>query len=255
MIATGRSRRSGATIARGIEERIHHDGQHALSVEGLPHAHWVVLDYDDVVIHVFYQPAREFYRLESVWSDGHEVALPSHSARKLATCGCTRTAETLTRSPACFARQLTTSPSLRLRKLSRGRGRGRPSRAPFLASRLIPYFFAFTIPISVTVALAGVLGGVTSISMLPGVVPVCVGVKVIVNVLVLPGAIPLPPPPPPPVSPKIQLGIGPGEVPFRRPFPTFFRTRFAFPSIPMPLLVMVNVFGTESWPGNPVPVR
>ena len=41
-----------------------------------PHAHWVVLDYDDVVIHLFYEPAREFYRLESVWSDGHEVPLP-----------------------------------------------------------------------------------------------------------------------------------------------------------------------------------
>jgi ribosome-associated protein len=55
---------------------MHHDGQNALAVEGLPHAHWVVLDYDDVVIHVFYEPAREFYRLESVWSDGHEVPLP-----------------------------------------------------------------------------------------------------------------------------------------------------------------------------------
>jgi ribosome-associated protein len=76
VIATGRSDVQVQSIARGIEERMHHDGQHALSVEGLPHAHWVVLDYDDVVIHVFYEPAREFYRLESVWSDGREVPLP-----------------------------------------------------------------------------------------------------------------------------------------------------------------------------------
>ena len=76
VIATGRSDVQVQSIARGIEERMHHDGEYALAVEGLPHAHWVVLDYDDVVIHVFYEPAREFYRLESVWSDGHEVALP-----------------------------------------------------------------------------------------------------------------------------------------------------------------------------------
>jgi len=76
VIATGRSDVQVQSIARGIEERMHHDGAHALSVEGLSHAHWVVLDYDDVVIHVFYEPARDFYRLENVWSDGHEVALP-----------------------------------------------------------------------------------------------------------------------------------------------------------------------------------
>ena len=36
----------------------------------------VVLDYDDVVIHLFYEPAREFYRLETNWIDAHEVKLP-----------------------------------------------------------------------------------------------------------------------------------------------------------------------------------
>src|ERR1700722_20799588 len=76
VIATGRSDVQVQSIARGIEERMHRDGEHALAVEGLPHAHWVVLDYDDVVIHVFYEPAREFYRLESVWSDGRGVPRP-----------------------------------------------------------------------------------------------------------------------------------------------------------------------------------
>jgi ribosome-associated protein len=76
VIATGRSDVQVQSIARGIEERMHREGEHALSVEGVTRAHWIVLDYDDVVIHVFYEPAREFYRLESVWSDGHEVALP-----------------------------------------------------------------------------------------------------------------------------------------------------------------------------------
>ena len=35
-----------------------------------------LLDYDDVVIHLFYEPAREFYRLERNWIDAHEVKLP-----------------------------------------------------------------------------------------------------------------------------------------------------------------------------------
>ncbi len=76
VIATGRSDIQVQSIARGIDERMHHEGHHALSVEGISHAHWVVLDYDDVVIHVFYEPAREFYRLESVWGDAREVPLP-----------------------------------------------------------------------------------------------------------------------------------------------------------------------------------
>jgi ribosome-associated protein len=76
VIATGRSDVQVQSIARGIDERMHLEGHQAISVEGLPHAHWVVLDYDDVVIHVFYEPAREFYRLESVWGDAREVPLP-----------------------------------------------------------------------------------------------------------------------------------------------------------------------------------
>jgi ribosome-associated protein len=76
VIATGRSDVQVQAIARGVEERMDRDGKHPLAVEGLPHAHWVVLDYDDVVIHVLYEPAREFYRLESNWADAHEVPLP-----------------------------------------------------------------------------------------------------------------------------------------------------------------------------------
>ena len=76
VVATGRSDVQVQAIAHGIEEALGKTGQRALAVEGLHHAHWVVLDYDDVVIHLFYEPAREFYRLESNWIDAHEVELP-----------------------------------------------------------------------------------------------------------------------------------------------------------------------------------
>ena len=76
LVATGRSDVQVQAIARGIEERMVKDGIRPLAVEGLHHAHWVVLDYDDVVIHIFYEPARDFYRLERTWSDARVVKLP-----------------------------------------------------------------------------------------------------------------------------------------------------------------------------------
>lgn len=76
VIATGRSDVQVQSIARGIEERMDRDGARPLSVEGMALGHWVVLDYDDVVIHVFYEDVRDFYRLESNWTDAKEVSLP-----------------------------------------------------------------------------------------------------------------------------------------------------------------------------------
>jgi ribosome-associated protein len=76
VLATGRSDVQVQAIARGIEERMAEDNARPLAIEGLNHGHWVALDYADVVIHVFFEPAREFYRLESNWTDAREVTLP-----------------------------------------------------------------------------------------------------------------------------------------------------------------------------------
>ncbi len=76
IIATGRSDVQIQAIVRGMQERMEREKVRPLSVEGLPHAHWVVLDYDDVVVHVFFEAAREFYRLERNWVDAQEVELP-----------------------------------------------------------------------------------------------------------------------------------------------------------------------------------
>lgn len=79
LIATGRSDVQVQAIARGIDERMHKEGQRPLAIEGMQNAHWVVLDYDDVIVHVFYEPTREFYRLETNWIDAREVKLPEPS--------------------------------------------------------------------------------------------------------------------------------------------------------------------------------
>jgi len=76
IIATGRSDVQVQAIARGIEERMDRENARPSAIEGLKHGHWIVLDYGDVVIHVFLEPAREFYRLERNWTDGNEVPLP-----------------------------------------------------------------------------------------------------------------------------------------------------------------------------------
>jgi len=76
LVATGRSDVQVQSIARGIEERMARESAYPLSVEGLNHAHWVILDYDDVVVHVFFEPTRDFYRLEKNWMDAREIILP-----------------------------------------------------------------------------------------------------------------------------------------------------------------------------------
>jgi ribosome-associated protein len=76
IIATGRSDVQVQAIARGIEERMARDNQRPLAVEGLNLGHWVVLDYDDVIVHIFFEPTREFYRLDSNWTDAREIPLP-----------------------------------------------------------------------------------------------------------------------------------------------------------------------------------
>ncbi|MBV8056964.1 MAG: ribosome silencing factor [Deltaproteobacteria bacterium] len=76
LIATGRSDVQVQAIARGIQERMERENAYPISIEGFHRAHWVVLDYDDVVVHVFFEPTREFYRLEQTWTDAQEILLP-----------------------------------------------------------------------------------------------------------------------------------------------------------------------------------
>jgi len=76
LIATGRSDVQVQAIARGIEERMAREGVQPLAIEGVNHGHWIALDYNDLVIHLFFEPTRDFYRLETNWNDAQEVPLP-----------------------------------------------------------------------------------------------------------------------------------------------------------------------------------
>jgi ribosome-associated protein len=76
VIATGRSDVQVQSICRGVEERMDHDGARPLSIEGYNLGYWIVLDYNDVVMHIFYEPIRDVYRLETNWTDAQRIALP-----------------------------------------------------------------------------------------------------------------------------------------------------------------------------------
>ncbi len=59
-----------AGIASGVEERMLEDlGEKAWRIEGQQNALWIVMDYGDVMVHVFQTEMREFYKLEQLWAD------------------------------------------------------------------------------------------------------------------------------------------------------------------------------------------
>jgi ribosome-associated protein len=69
VIASGTSRRHILTLAEEVEAELKEIGRRPLRREGFDDATWVLLDYGDVVIHVFDDPTRRFYDLERLWGD------------------------------------------------------------------------------------------------------------------------------------------------------------------------------------------
>ncbi|MBO4834534.1 MAG: ribosome silencing factor [Lachnospiraceae bacterium] len=60
-------------IAENVEEKLGKAGVIPKSTEGYQNANWILLDYQDVIIHIFNQEQRLFYDLERIWSDGNFV--------------------------------------------------------------------------------------------------------------------------------------------------------------------------------------
>ena len=82
VLMSGRSDRHVNAIAKGVQEdlKVKH-GLVPISVEGMTAATWVLLDFNDVVVHVFQQEARLYYDLEGLWLDASRVSVPSPPAR------------------------------------------------------------------------------------------------------------------------------------------------------------------------------
>lgn len=77
LIATGRSDRQVQAVAESV--RLGLKKEHAtqpLAVEGMEEGRWVLIDYGDVMVHVFQAPVRDFYDLDGLWSEAAEVTVP-----------------------------------------------------------------------------------------------------------------------------------------------------------------------------------
>ena len=75
LICCGASTTQVETIAEGIEAALKGEGLHAFHREGLPESGWVLLDYGDVVMHIFLPETRDFYSLERLWGDAPELPI------------------------------------------------------------------------------------------------------------------------------------------------------------------------------------
>jgi ribosome-associated protein len=69
VIATGTSRPHVQALAERVEELLKENGREPLRDEGLPEAEWVLMDYGDVMVHIFQPNARSYYDLERLWRD------------------------------------------------------------------------------------------------------------------------------------------------------------------------------------------
>jgi ribosome-associated protein len=80
IICSGTSDRQVQAIASSIQESLKEHGIIPLGMEGEQLGKWILMDYEDVVIHVFYEPIREFYEIERLWSDAPRMEIGSDTA-------------------------------------------------------------------------------------------------------------------------------------------------------------------------------
>jgi ribosome-associated protein len=76
VLMTGRSDRHVVALSQAIEDALRKRAKRPLSVEGLPHASWVLMDFGDVVVHVFQDEARSLYDIEGLWMDARRIPVP-----------------------------------------------------------------------------------------------------------------------------------------------------------------------------------
>lgn len=86
IICHGTSNTHVSALADAVEDEVRNKtGLKPLNREGLANAEWILLDYFDVVIHIFQEEIREFYKLESLWADAPVIKIDSNQLPKTNT--------------------------------------------------------------------------------------------------------------------------------------------------------------------------
>ena len=87
LLLSGSSDRHVQSVGDAVVEELAKHRVRPVGVEGQQHGHWTLIDYGDVVVHVFYHPVREFYDLEGLWCDARRVALEVPPDARIASHG------------------------------------------------------------------------------------------------------------------------------------------------------------------------
>lgn len=82
IIANGTSTTHTRTLAEEAEFQLSQLGVEPHHREGMNGSNWYILDYTDVIVHVFYAETREFYRLEQLWADAEEVDISRFTVKE-----------------------------------------------------------------------------------------------------------------------------------------------------------------------------
>jgi ribosome-associated protein len=80
LICSGGSERQVQAIADAIDEQLTRSGSASLGIEGYREGRWILMDYGDVIMHVFAQETREFYDLERLWANAPKVEVGRETA-------------------------------------------------------------------------------------------------------------------------------------------------------------------------------
>lgn len=88
VIASGTSERHVKGVAEHIFQALAKTGERPLSMSGFESSDWVLLDYGDLVIHLFYEPARQYYKLDELWQTAAPIPISEElekAAKRLRT--------------------------------------------------------------------------------------------------------------------------------------------------------------------------
>lgn len=79
LIASGNSNRQVQSICRHLVRKMREQGFKTFGIEGEPEGHWILIDYGDLIIHIFFEPVRDYYDLEGLWIEAPRVNLDENN--------------------------------------------------------------------------------------------------------------------------------------------------------------------------------
>lgn len=74
VLVSANSSTQAQAIADEIENKMHEAGYHQISKDGYQSGRWILLDFVDIIVHIFHKEERDYYNLERLWTEGHSAS-------------------------------------------------------------------------------------------------------------------------------------------------------------------------------------